>query len=133
MVSRVQTVANTLQISEFDLGWFVGILEGEGNISAHINKKSGYLCTSLSVCSTDLDMIEKLDSIYPGKSNYVREYDNHFKTQYVWSVGSREGIRTIIKKVIPYMGIRRQEKMREVISLMDSYEKSSYKGQKTLF
>lgn len=122
MVTRKKTKPDNIEIKEFDLGWFVGIIEGEGSVSARINRKTGYLTVELTVASTDEDMIDKLHKIYPGKSKYIREYKNHFKTQYIWAVTDRQGLRTVINKVLPYMGKRRKEKMVEVLGIMDKYE-----------
>jgi len=122
MVRRKKTKAKDFKLEGFDLGWFVGIIEGEGSISCRYNKKSKYLCAELTVASTDEDMIDKLHSIYPGKSKYIKEYKNHYKTQYVWAVTKREGIRTVVSKIFPYMGERRKSKIKEVISKFDKYE-----------
>ena len=122
MVTRKKTKPDNIEIKEFDLGWFVGIIEGEGSVSARINRKTGYLTVELTVASTDEDMIDKLHKIYPGKSKYIREYKNHFKTQYIWAVTDRQGLRTVINKVLPYMGKRRKEKMVEVLGIIDKYE-----------
>lgn len=123
MITKKKTKKKTFEISDFDLGWFVGIIEGEGSINAHINKKSGYLCTELTVSSTDEDLIDRLHSIYPGKSKYVKEYKNHYKTQWIWSLTKREDIRTVVGKILPYMMNRRASKMREVIDIFNQYEK----------
>ena len=122
MITKKKTKSKTFDISDFDLGWFVGIIEGEGSINAHINSKSGYLCTELTVSSTDEDLIDRLHSIYPGKSEYVKEYKNHYKTQWIWSVTKREDIRTVVNKILPYMMNRRANKMKEVIEMFNKYE-----------
>ena len=122
MTTRKKTKAKDFNLEGFDLGWFVGIIEGEGSISARLNNKSGYLTVELTVASTDRDMIEKLDKIYPGKSEYIREYSNHFKTQYIWAVTNRSGVRSVINKILPFMGSRRKARMEEVIETIDKYE-----------
>lgn len=123
MIQKKKTHSTDFNISEFDLGWFVGILEGEGSISCRYNPKTGYLCAELTVSSTDEDVINRLHNLYPGKSKYVKEYKNHYKTQYVWAVTSREGIRTVINKVKSYMSNRRYTKMCEILTEFDKYEK----------
>jgi len=122
MIQKKKTEAEDFIISDFELGWLVGIIEGEGSISCRYNKKSGYLCAELTVSSTDEDMIDKLHNIYPGKSTYVRKYKNHYKEQYVWAITSRQGIRTIINTIYPYMGKRRKERIHEVLVEFNKYE-----------
>lgn len=122
MTQRKKTQAVDFEISTFNLGWFVGILEGEGSISCRYNTKSGYLCAELTVSSTDEDVINRLHDIYPGKSKYVRKYENHFKTQYVWAVTSRQGIRSVVAKVKDYLSIRRYNQVCTVLAEFDKYE-----------
>lgn len=119
-IKKTQVV--DFNISTFDLGWFVGILEGEGSISCRYNKKSGYLCAELTVSSTDEDVIDRLHKIYPGKSKYVKQYKNHFKTQYVWAVTNRQGIRSVIAKIEDHLSIRRYAQVCEVLAEFDNYE-----------
>ena len=124
MIRRKKTTSKFFKLKDFDLGWFVGIIEGEGSTSARLNKTTGYLTVELTVSSTDEDIINKLHSIYPGKSKYIKEYLNNYKTQYIWAVTDRQGIRTVISKILPYMGERRTLKMREVIDKINEYENS---------
>lgn len=123
MVQRKKTKASVFELDDFNLGWLVGIIEGEGSISSRLNSKTGYLTVELTVASTDLDMIDKLDSLYPGKSEYIREYKNHYKTQYIWAVTDRGGVRTVLSKILPHMGSRRRERILEVLNMIDSYER----------
>lgn len=122
MIQRKKTKAEKLTVSDFELGWLVGIIEGEGSISCRYNKKTGYLCAELTVSSTDEDMVDRLHNLYPGKSSYVKKYRNHFKEQYIWAVTSRQGIRTILSTIYPYMGKRRKERIEQVLSEFNNYE-----------
>jgi hypothetical protein len=122
MIQKKKTKAENFTISDFELGWLVGIIEGEGSISCRYNKKSGYLCAELTVSSTDEDMVDRLDRLYPGKSTYVRKYKNHYKEQYVWAVTSRQGIITIISTIYPYMGKRRKERIDQLLVEFNKYE-----------
>ncbi len=122
MIQRKKTKAEKLTVSDFELGWLVGIIEGEGSISCRYNKKTGYLCAELTVSSTDEDMVDRLHDLYPGKSAYVKKYKNHYKEQYIWAVTSRQGIRTIVNTIYPYMGKRRKEKIDQVLLEFNKYE-----------
>jgi hypothetical protein len=124
MIQKKKTEAEYLTISDFELGWLVGIVEGEGSISCRYNRKSGYLCAELTVSSTDEDTIDRLHSIYPGKSTYTKKYKNHFKEQYIWAVTSRQGIRTILNIIYPHMGKRRKERIEQVLFEFNNYEQN---------
>ena len=124
MIAKKNTQAEIFELSDFDLGWLIGMLEGEGCVNSHINKKSGYLCTSLSIASTDKDVVDRLNKLFPGAArNYKREYDNHYKTQYLWSINKRKDIRTISQTVIPFLSERRKLQFGKVINMINEYEK----------
>jgi hypothetical protein len=122
MIVRKKTKAQNLELTPFELGWLVGIIEGEGNVNAHISQKSGYLCTSLSVSSTDEDVIQKLNLIFSGFSKYKRVYQNHYKTQYVWAVNKRKDIKTISNVILPYLSKRRKDQFTKALTLINDYE-----------
>jgi hypothetical protein len=124
MIAKKNTQGEILDLNLFDLGWLVGMIEGEGSVNSHINEKSGYLCTSLSIASTDKDIINRLNSLFPGASRqYKREYNNHYKTQYLWSINKRKDIRTISKTIFPYLSERRKTQFGKVINMINEYEK----------
>lgn len=122
MIQNKKTEIEDLNISDFELGWLVGIIEGEGSISCRYNKKTGYLCAELTVSSTDEDTIDTLHKIYPGKSSYVKKYKNHYKEQYIWAVTSRQGIRTVLNTIYPHMGKRRRERIDQLLNEFNKYE-----------
>ena len=125
MVGKKKTQAEIFELSSFDLGWLVGMIEGEGSINSHINTKSGYLVTALSVASTDKDIIDRMNKLFPGASrNYKRVYENHYKTQYIWNINKRKDIRTIAATILPYLSERRTQQFTKVINQIDDYEKN---------
>ena len=126
MITKKRTYKQTLELSDFDLGWLVGMIEGEGNIFGKIGqeKYGGYLGVGISVSSTDKDMIDKLYEIVPyGTTSYKRLPKlPHHKTQYVWNVTKRQEVRTIAETLLPYLSIRRQEQFQKTIDLINEYE-----------
>ncbi len=122
MTFRKKTAPMKYELSDFDLGWVVGILEGEGSFCTNIGSR-GYLCTQIFVASTDQDVILRLEELIPeGKTTYVKTYDNHYKTQYSWSLNKRAACRGICKLVQPHMSSRRSDRIQLMLETINKYE-----------
>jgi hypothetical protein len=103
------------------LAWFAGIFEGEGNM--FIAKNGG---TRLSIRMTDLDVIERVNALFPSikiqvvvpkpvKAGYSQP-----KTQYAWRISKPDEVRRIITLMLPWLGERRTAKAREVLAHLDT-------------
>ena len=122
MIARKKTKPLKYELSDFDLGWVVGILEGEGRFCTNISPR-GYLSTQIFVASTDQDVILRLEELIPdGKTTYVKTYDNHYKTQYSWSLNKRAACRGICKLIQSHMSSRRSDRIQLMIETIDNYE-----------
>ena len=126
MITRKKTYSKKLELSDFDLGWLVGMIEGEGNMACRIGKKKNgsYLGTTISISSTDKDMIDRLQELVPlGRAAYKREPKvAHHKTQYLWSVNKRQEVRTITETILPYLSERRKEQFGNALQKIKEYE-----------
>lgn len=113
-------------MTELELIWAAGILEGEGNFSyretetTKHNKRKRKLRVRLSM--TDIDIVIKMRNIInPGGSFHreersAREYKDGYKRKdsYICQV---EGFKAevIMKAILPYMGKRRSEKIQDCL------------------
>ena len=126
MVTRKKTYSKKLELSDFDLGWLVGMIEGEGNMACMIGKKKygSYLGTTISISSTDKDIIDRLEKLIPsGRTAYKREPKvAHHKTQYVWNVNKRQEVRSITETILPYLSDRRKEQFGNALQTIIEYE-----------
>ena len=123
---------------EVDLAWLAGIIDGEGNIQATIQrKKSGvegshlYFQPQLRITNTDVRMIQKISEIYVDERivffyriNLVSRYKNKkptWKDQLEITVGAKNSISKILKMVVPYLINKKKyaEMMLETLQYVD--------------
>jgi len=101
---------------ETDVAWAAGILEGEGCFSV---KRGGIV---IACAMTDLDTIQRLQEImggYIGKT-VVRE---NRKDCYPWFLSFREDVIRWCVLLLPYMSMRRTEKIRELFTYHETHVK----------
>lgn len=102
-----------------ELYWIAGIFEGEGCLSiATANRKSGG-SISVYVGMTDKDVIDRLDSIYPGKRYERKHQGKKWKTLYLWQLNGKDAY-AFIKTIYPILGERRKARADELIALWES-------------
>lgn len=98
-------------MDSIDIAWLTGIIEGEGCISKSADLRS----RSLTVNMNDKDIIDRLYRI-TGEGSVKRK---NIK-QWVWCVTDRKGMARILLACYPLFGERRQAKVAEFISWIDS-------------
>jgi hypothetical protein len=94
-------------MKELDVAWLAGILEGEGCF--HFNRTP-----KITVAMTDEDVIAKVASLFGKGYRHRKSRKEGNKDVYTTEVFSVTAIE-IMNKILPYMGIRRTEKIKEVI------------------
>ena len=101
-------------VSTFDLGWLVGILEGEGCFLIQNNSPR------IQLKMTDYDVVIKAALIMNLSSSRVREKDmkdSGRKQAYTFSLSGTEAIKWM-KLIRPYMCARRGAKIDEIVNIM---------------
>ena len=110
---------NTLQnLSSFDLGWLVGMAEGEGCFYCKYSKsnlKSGkfvYPMCGFTVMSTDKDVMQKLEVLLDiqAKGPYYKHQENERKVVWSIQVTGNKAI-AIMKTLYEHLSIRRKEQI----------------------
>lgn len=108
-------------MTELDIAWAAGLLEGEGSFTARTNSP----VLRVSCVMTDLDILERLQSIFGGlihkNSRDTKHYKDHWKDSWSWSA-SGDTAKTIMTSVLPYMGGRRSNKINELLESRKVYE-----------
>ena len=97
-----------------DIIWAAGLLEGEGCFTVH-SKTHPYLLLDM----TDKDVVEKLYSIFPF-GNFRGPYIHHKRPEHKprWRFDAfGPSCYAIMVMVYPFMGNRRQEKIKQLIRI----------------
>lgn len=107
-----------------DLAWLAGLLEGEGSfmtIKSHVKGKV-YLYPKIVVTMTDLDVIQRASTLLGNAVYNVPLQKNGVSKlpQYRAQVSGAKAAE-LMRQLIPYMGKRRADKIREILR---DYEKS---------
>jgi len=100
-------------ISSCDLGWIVGIIEGEGCIIFQHGPV-------IEVRMTDKDIIEKLHRLV--KYSIMYSYDGYLrsdKTVYIFTLAGNPAVQWLMT-IVSLLGVRRRSKAIEVINLWKS-------------
>lgn len=100
-----------------NLGWTVGLLEGEGCFMIANGN-----CPVVTCEMTDLDILEKLQELHGGHIIIQKKRKEHYKQSWRWTIRWRAAA-DLMLKILPFMGERRQDKIQEV--LVTYFEKSS--------
>jgi len=115
-----------INITRENLCWLAGLLEGEGCFNW---SKAG--SPLISIAMTDLDVIEKVrDLIHPTAQIYSVQKNDKCKVIYRFKT---YGINSIewMKLLYPLMGLRRREKITEIINLWENKKPLGLGGKMT--
>ena len=106
-------------MKQFELGYVVGLLEGEGCFSLRQSgpaNKYRRKYASVEVQSADRDVLERLLE-YLGVGTIGGPYktrEKHHAPMYSWRVSTDVAI-AVMKLVLPHMSARRRDRIEEVI------------------
>ena len=108
-------------MTEIDIAWAAGLLEGEGCFSRHVRKKNNQLSFAIHCEMTDEDVVRKLHSIFNVGTVVIRlnmtgRKDKAVRKQsWIWSVQNKKGIVEVLTAIKPYMCGRRLEKINLIL------------------
>lgn len=117
-------------LSDLELGWVAGLLEGEGSFTlgtlSNRKREQGARQLQITCAMTDLDTIEKLantvgaGNISIGKRKKAEGRENH-KEIFVWALTKRNQVVPLLEQLKPLMGERRQRKIQELLDHAEQY------------
>lgn len=109
-------------LSEADLAWLAGLLEGEGSFSLGKAGRSRFLSPRIDLGMTDEDVVARAAKLM-GISNYhqVRGRKNGWKPFYRL-VFAGERCARLMRLLLPYMGNRRSDRIRSILSTWSNRE-----------
>lgn len=107
-------------MSDGELGWVSGYLEGEGSFYTITRKQLRYSYPRLSCVSTDEDVILRLRLVTGvGRVTGPLTRRDHWKPQWVWHVTRQHDAIMLMQAIRPLMGVRRGEAIDAVLAGWD--------------
>jgi len=130
---KISKVRN-FEITDFDKGWVVGMLEGEACFSDWTNPTTGHYCCQMLFASTDEDVVLRLHKllsvgrtgkrVYTEESKYVSVKGTPYKTQWWLSVSERNDFVSLCHMIKDHMSERRKAKIDSILANIKNYERS---------
>ena len=94
-----------------ECAYLAGLLDGEGTIGARV-RKDGYLNLELGVCMTTPAPLHWAQETTGSGGIYFRpEHRPNRQDAWFWKVGRMEEIAIILREVMPYLKVKREEAM----------------------
>lgn len=101
-------------MTEAELMWMVGLLEGEGCFDTHAPNRQKNPAARIQCKMTDFDVIERLASIGGGKVYGPYQANPRWKPQLHWVIRGQEAAE-LMRVLQPHMGKRRAARIEEVL------------------
>lgn len=103
-----------------DIAWAAGLFEGEGSISLRRLRDGSAAQATVSIDMTDPDVIIQLAARL-GIGRLHGPYKGTNKPRYRWTVSRLADVETFCTWVYPFLGERRQARIRQVLGEMKVY------------
>lgn len=114
-------------LTEFELGWVIGIIEGEGSFV--INRKPTTYQASIVVKMSDQDTIKKLQEVTKVGTldgSYKDRRNLSWKPMFCWRVQKKSDTLDIAYKILPYLSERRQMQLDKLIGTIELLDDIAY-------
>lgn len=111
-------------LKPFDLGWVVGIIEGEGSFILRLrtnkNGSSYIFDASVQLSSTDVETVERLATLVGGRV-YGPRIKQGCKPCWKWCLYRRADVVDFCFSVLPHLSPRRQAQATVLIQAYEDY------------
>jgi hypothetical protein len=117
-----------LNLTETDVAWIAGLLEGEGYFGIDNRSKDRYEVSKIppapfiKVSMVDEDIIQRLSKLLDKSYFSPSRKTVKDKQVYTLHIGEKEKVLFILQKILPYMGVRRGERITECISHLQTWK-----------
>nr|YP_006666441.1 putative LAGLIDADG homing endonuclease [Trebouxiophyceae sp. MX-AZ01]AFQ93796.1 putative LAGLIDADG homing endonuclease [Trebouxiophyceae sp. MX-AZ01] len=114
----------TLALSEIEIAWLAGLLEGEGYFGLDARSAKRYNVSTappspfLRVAMTDRDIIERVSKLVKKRHFSPTRLTATGKQVYIVHVGDRATLSTLLPRLFPYLGKRRQEAVKSCLDAL---------------
>ena len=117
-----------LDLTETDVAWIAGLLEGEGYFGIDNRSKDRYETSKIppapfiKVSMVDEDIIQRLSKLLDKPYFSPSRKTVTGKQVYTLHIGEKEKVLSILQQILPYMGVRRGERIKECISHLQTWK-----------
>lgn len=102
-----------------DLSWAIGLFEGEGSVTV-VTTQHGHKHIQIRLCMVDEDVVDRFHVAVGGIGRRgIQKGQNGGKQLYRWAITRDEHSRQFLSQVYPYLGLRRQQIIREKLAVAD--------------
>jgi len=109
---RRASPAKAISLSDVEVGYVAGIIDGEGHIGITLHRREPYTLFSVRVeiTNTSLDLHEWLVRKFGGSCHvhWKKRYSTNHSPAFRWRIDS-VGARKILELVRPYLKVKRQQ------------------------
>ena len=107
-----------------EMAWLAGLLEGEGSFGLKMSGKGPAAVRNVPVVKVamkDLDVIHKAHAVAGFGTVATCKPNSSGCVMHVWQSVDRERVPQLLRELLPWMGSRRGEAIREVLSKAAPY------------
>ena len=118
----------TLVLSEIEIAWLAGLLEGEGNFGLDTRSAKRYNVSTappspfLRISMTDQDIIERVSKLVNKKCFSATRLTATGKRVHIVHIGDRATLAMLLPRLFPYFGKRRQESVQKCLDALAEWE-----------
>lgn len=123
------SLCNDLSLSETDIAWLAGLLEGEGSFRLDDRPSKRYLKSTappapvMKVSMTDKDIIERVSKMLKKDYYQASRKTTGNKTEYIVSCQVRSILIYLLPQLLPYFGERRSAQVKKCIDALEDWKK----------
>lgn len=127
-----------LHLSDTEIAWIAGLLEGEGSFSFDKRPSKRYKVSTappaptIQISMIDEDVIKYLANLLNKKYSEVGRRTVKNKPVYKLNVRDRETLSYLLPCILPYMGKRRSEQIQKGIDSLNAWKKWKDEGGRSL-
>ena len=106
-------------MSDIELGWLAGILEGEGSFGAYVRSdRPKSVVLQVRVVMVDVDVVERLRDVTEiGTIRFQESRRPSEQPTCHWSVHRKSDVLDLLTAILPLMGARRRERIEACIEM----------------
>lgn len=116
-------------LSDVDIAWMAGLLEGEGSFGLDKRSKQRYEKSTsppgpyIKISMTDEDVIQKMAQLVNKTYYSPTRLTAKNKQVYILHIGDRETLLVLLPRLFPHLGKRRQAQVQVCLDALQDWEK----------